>query len=96
MYTAPAVESELRSAIDDGGHDLIVDLTEATFIDSTFLGVLAAAQRALATVGGRVVIVCSDRSLAKVFEITGLDRVFAIHLTLEEVAQALAAGGAAQ
>jgi hypothetical protein len=33
--------------------------------------------------------VCSDRNITKIFEITGLDRVFAIHTSRDEAVSAL-------
>jgi anti-sigma B factor antagonist len=49
-----------------------------TFIDSTMLGVLLGTQRRLRERDGQLTIVSSDRNILKVFEITGLDRVFPI------------------
>lgn len=86
MYTAPAVEGELLRAVEAGARDVTVQLTDATFIDSTFLGVLTAAHERLDKLGGRISIVCDNPNLTKVFEITGLDKVFAIHPTSEGAA----------
>jgi anti-sigma B factor antagonist len=36
------------------------------------------------TEGGRLTVVCTDPNMRKVFEVTGLDRVFSIHSTREE------------
>ena len=46
----------------------------------------------LRPVGGHLVLVCSDRNIIKIFEITGLHRVFDIHGSREE---ALGTGSAA-
>ena len=46
----------------------------------------------LRTNEGQLSLVCSDRNITKIFEITGLDRVFAIHPTREA---ALGTGSAA-
>ena len=78
MYTAPDVRRELGAAIATGVRHVIVDLTETRFIDSTMLGVLIVAQKRLREKGGSLTIASSDRNPIKVFEITGLDRVFAI------------------
>jgi anti-sigma B factor antagonist len=78
MYTAPDVKRELAKAIDAGAHELTVDLSATTFIDSTMLGVLLGAQRRLRERDGRLRIISSDRNILQVFEITGLDRVFTI------------------
>jgi anti-sigma B factor antagonist len=77
----------LLAAIENGGRQVVVDLTEATFIDSTFLGVLIEGNKRLNGCAGRISIVCVDRNLAKIFEITGLDRMFTIHTTLDEAAR---------
>ena len=60
---------------------MIVDLSATTFIDSTTLGVLVGGVKRLRANDGHLSLVCSDRNITKIFEITGLDRVFAIYET---------------
>src|SRR5215212_4612458 len=76
LYTAPELKQQLL--------DAIVDFTRTTFIDSTTLGVLVGGVKRLRPNGGRLSIVCSDRNITKIFEITGLDRVFTIYPTRDE------------
>jgi len=92
LYTAPEFKQQLLEVIDQGGRDVIVDLSNTTFIDSTTLGVLVGGVKRLRTNEGQLSLVCSDRNITKIFEITGLDRVFAIHPTREA---ALGTGSAA-
>ena len=89
LYTAPEFKERLVQLIEDGKKRIVVDLSEATFIDSTTLGVLVGGVKRLRPEGGSLTLVCSDENITKIFEITGLDRVFAIHATRDE---ALAAG----
>ena len=42
--------------------------------------------------GGSLALVCSDQNITKIFEITGLDRVFPIHETRDEALSSVAAG----
>lgn len=77
MYTAPEFRHDLHSCIDKGAQEVIVDLTGATFIDSTFLGALLGGMRSLRERDGDLAVVCPD-SIRKIFEITGLDRVLTI------------------
>ena len=91
-YTAPEFKQQLLEVIEQGGRDVIVDLSNTTFIDSTTLGVLVGGVKRLRTNEGQLSLVCSDRNITKIFEITGLDRVFAIHPTLDA---ALGTGSAA-
>jgi anti-sigma B factor antagonist len=46
----------------------------------------------LRTNDGQLSLVCSDRNITKIFEITGLDRVFTIHPTREEAVSKLSSG----
>jgi anti-sigma B factor antagonist len=84
LYTAPELKQELLHVIDNGARAIVVDLTRASFIDSTTLGVLLGGLKRLRSGGGRMVIVCGDRNIRKIFEITLLDRVFPIAETREE------------
>jgi anti-sigma B factor antagonist len=81
LYTAPEFKQQLLDVIDQGAKDVIVDLTSTTFIDSTTLGVLVGGVKRLRTNDGQLALVCSDRNITKIFEITGLDRVFTIYET---------------
>ena len=77
MYTAPRLEQELSTALGNGAPQVVVDLSECTFLDSTALGVLIAARTQLRR-KTELSLVVTDRNILKVFEITGLHRLFAI------------------
>ena len=89
LYTAPEFKERLVQVIEDGKKQLVVDLSKATFIDSTTLGVLVGGVKRLRPVGGQLVLVCNDRNITKIFEITGLHRVFDIHSAREEALEAV-------
>jgi anti-sigma B factor antagonist len=84
LYTAPEFKQQLLDVISQGGKDVIVDFSDTTFIDSTTLGVLVGGVKRLRTNDGQLSLVCSDRNITKIFEITGLDRVFSIYPTRDE------------
>src|SRR5205085_10297560 len=84
LYTAPEFKQQLLEVIEQGGKDVIVDFTNTTFIDSTTLGVLVGGVKRLRTNEGQLSLVCNDRNITKIFEITGLDRVFTIYPTKSE------------
>jgi anti-sigma B factor antagonist len=89
LYTAPEFKQQLLEVIGQGGKEVVVDFTSTTFIDSTTLGVLVGGVKRLRTNEGRLSLVCSDRNITKIFEITGLDKVFDIYATRDEAISAL-------
>jgi anti-sigma B factor antagonist len=89
LYTAPEFKQQLLEVIGQGGKKVIVDFTNTTFIDSTTLGVLVGGVKRLRSNDGQLSLVCSDRNITKIFEITGLDRVFTIYATRDEAVAAV-------
>jgi anti-sigma B factor antagonist len=84
LYTAPEFKQQLLDVIGKGAKEVVVDFSDTTFIDSTTLGVLVGGVKRLRTNEGQLSLVCSDRNITKIFEITGLDRVFTIYESREE------------
>ena len=62
VATAPALEHTLRGAADDQTHEVIVDLTGCTFLDSQGLGALVATKRRLERSNRRLALVLSART----------------------------------
>ena len=89
LYTAPELKSQMLELIVNGASEVVVDFTNTTFIDSTTLGVLVGGVKRLRTNDGQLSLVCSDRNITKIFEITGLDRVFTIYPTRAEALERL-------
>jgi anti-sigma B factor antagonist len=81
LATAPELKEALGEVVSSGANGVLVDLSKASFIDSTTLGVLMGAVKRLRPDGGELVIACHDPNIRKIFEITLLDRVFKIYDT---------------
>jgi anti-anti-sigma factor len=84
LETASRLGEELQAAMRDVAPDMVVDLSAVTFMDSTGLKVLIAAQLRAGLAGGGVTLVGLRRAVRRVFEVTGVDDRFAIYATLEE------------
>jgi anti-sigma B factor antagonist len=84
LYSAPEFKQQLLDLIGQGAKEVVVDFSDTTFIDSTTLGVLVGGVKRLRTNDGQLSLICSDRNITKIFEITGLDRVFTIYASREE------------
>ena len=84
LYTCPEFKQELLRVIADGATLVVVDLTKTTFIDSTALGVIIRGVERLKQKDGRLVVVCTDPSIVKIFEVTGLNRIFSVYSSRDE------------
>lgn len=93
LHTAPELRAAITAALDRGASGLVIDLSDATFVDSMTLGVLLGAVKRLRPSGGKVSIVTDDPHIRRIFEITLLDRVFTLHADRGS-ARAAAAGDA--
>jgi anti-sigma B factor antagonist len=89
LHAAPELKERLLAMIENGATQIICDLSSATFIDSTTLGVLVLARKRLAPRDGALSVVCPNPAMAQVFELVGLDRIFQVHARLGDAFAAL-------
>ena len=64
-------------------YDIVIDMSEVEFLDSTGLGVLVGGLKKVRAHDGSLHLVCNQDRLLKIFRITGLAKVFVIHDTAE-------------
>lgn len=83
VYTAPRLREKLVELVAQRRYHIVVDLEAVDFLDSTGLGVLVGGLKRLRSHDGDMALVCTHHSILKVFEITGLTKVFKIHDSLE-------------
>lgn len=77
-YAALSLREMLISLADDGRVRVVVDMSEATFIDSTSIGVLVGHLRRVRRAGGSLSVVCANENVLRTFEIAGVEREFEI------------------
>lgn len=83
LATAPSLRAALIEAANEGKHEIIVDLTELEFLDSTGLGALIGAHRRALENAGRVRLIVHDGPISRLLNITGLMRIFAVYASLD-------------
>jgi anti-sigma B factor antagonist len=80
--------SRMREALSDhlaqGRCNLLMDLRDVTFIDSTGLGVLIGANKAARSEGGSLRVVCDDARILRLLRITGISKSLSVLATVEE------------
>jgi anti-sigma B factor antagonist len=90
MDTGPAFQDGLLRAIGAGRGGLIVDLSQATFLDSSALTSLVNAfDRLRRQGGGKLAIVASDPRMRALFDVARLDRDFHIYSTRADAVAAV-------
>jgi anti-sigma B factor antagonist len=83
LYNANAVREALLECCAESPERLIVDLSGVKFIDSTALGVLIEARTRLANKKG-FLLAAPGLETRRALEISGLDRHFSVHESVEQ------------
>jgi anti-sigma B factor antagonist len=89
MRAAPALRDALKRAIEGRVKYLIVDLSTATFVDSTGIGALLQASAHVRATGGRLGLICTNRNVLRTIEIAGLERHLSAVPTYAEALRAV-------
>ena len=87
LYNASAVREALLECCAEAPERLIVDLSAVKFIDSTALGVLIEARSRLENKRG-FLLAAPGLETRRALEISGLDRHFTVHESLDEARSA--------
>lgn len=86
---APQLKKRVVQRIEAGARLLVIDLSDAGFIDSTAIGVLVGALKRLREAGGSLAVVCTSENVRGIFEIVGLENVIPLHASREDALAAL-------
>ena len=84
VYTAPTLDEALSATLAEGNTCVVVDMTGVDFLDSTGLSVLVKALKRIREADGSLNVVVSADRVAKVFRLTGLDKVIPLHAALAD------------
>jgi anti-sigma B factor antagonist len=76
--TAPRLAAGLESALATGPAELVVDLSEVSFLDSAGLHALVTAHTAAGRLGVRMRVLVATRAVLRPIQVTGLEHVLGI------------------
>ena len=72
---ASAIEAELIDAVDAGAVDVVLDLGDVTFIDSSGLGLLVAVAAEVRELGGRLAVVAGPPHIMRIFDLLQVEEL---------------------
>lgn len=78
IYTAGSFKESVENAIDDGNKQIILDLSELSYIDSTGIGVLIELRKEGAEKNSTIVLKKPRKNIMKLFTLTGINQIFTI------------------
>src|SRR4051794_2977164 len=73
MFISPSLSARFHQLAEDGTHDVVVDLSDARFIDTTVLETFVTAQAELQSHKHALAVVADHPYARKTFELTGLE-----------------------
>ena len=74
VYTYPQLKTTIKEIIESGNKQMIINLEEVKYIDSTGLGVLANGASQIAKDKGYITIICNKPQIKKIFDVAGLTK----------------------
>ena len=83
VATAPDLKERLVDLVNEGRSRIVLDLGGVDFLDSTGLGMIVSALKRARTHGGDLRLVCTESRIARLFEITGLDKALPLLPTVD-------------
>jgi anti-sigma B factor antagonist len=85
LAVAPRLHEKVDGLFAAGATSIVVDLLNATFLDSTALGVLVTALNRCHELGGQLHLVVTEPQILRVLTITGLTDAFTLHKSRHEL-----------
>lgn len=88
-YTAGRFREIMLKVIEEGHKNIVISMKSVEYIDSSGLGALVGGLKRVSEKNGKIVIICDNQQVKKVFEITGLEKVFQIFASESEAIEAI-------
>jgi anti-sigma B factor antagonist len=92
LAVAPSLQDQLQELRAQGATTIVVDLLEATFLDSIALGILVDGLRRCREAGGDMRLIVVEPRILKVLEITGLSDLFTLYASADDAKGATGTG----
>ena len=77
-YMAPQLEKQLITAIEAGRTEVVIDMTQVSFVDLSTLNVIVRALKRAYQRNGHVVLACHERAVLRAIDLAGLQRALRV------------------
>jgi len=84
MFISPTLSARFHELAEDGSQDVVVDLTEARFIETRVLETFVQAQQELEAHGHALAVVAETPYARRTFELTGLEEKLRVSSSRDE------------
>jgi len=88
---APELLYWVGSLLEAGAKNLVIDMREVLFMDSSGLGSLVIAHNRVQKADGKLALCCLGGQARMLFELSGMEKVFEVYATPEDFEKALTA-----
>jgi len=78
LHVSPAVTASLNAMIEKKPELIVIDLSRATYIDSSGMAALILAMQEVEAYGGKFILTGLSETIRSIFEISRLDGIFRI------------------
>ena len=78
-----ALKARIKALVEEGRTEIVCDLSEVSFLDSSGLSALVSGLKTTRERGGYLRLAGLTRQVASIFQLTMLDRVFELFPTVE-------------
>ena len=85
LETASQLGEHALDALHDVSPHIVLDITDVSFMDSTGLKGLVTIERRAELAGGSFAVVGASRPVLRILNLTGLDQVFTLHGSIEDL-----------
>lgn len=89
LYTVTLLKETVQSLMDKGHNDIIIDLENVIYMDSTGLGALVGIYRRLREKKGKIRLICPNPQIGRIFHSTGLSQLFYFYENESEFIKAI-------
>ncbi len=85
VESSQKMKNDVRKKISSETSNIVIDLTNVNYVDSSGLGTLIALQKDARFNGGSLCIVGASQQIKRVMKMTNLDKLFQLYDKLDEV-----------